>query len=136
MKAPFTEIVLSFTSEQPTEVSLCHSTTNLVTTEPGTLPVILMKVAVTIVGSSSTAADGTEREQSLISNSEGTRAHYHNKPTPTTHKHMLGMKVAWGDWFHANFGWFFDLPKATSPTSNGARSIAPDNDDVPTIDMV
>ena len=62
VKAPFTEIVLSSSLEQPTEVSLCHSTTNPVTTVPGTLPVILMKVAVTIVGSSSTAADGTERE--------------------------------------------------------------------------
>ena len=122
-------------------MSLCHSTTNPVTTVPlETLPVILMKVAVTIVGSSSTAADGTEREQSFISNSAGTiitRAHYHNKPTPMTHKHMLGMKVAWGDWFHAHcIGWFFDLPKATSPAGDGSRSIAPDDDDVPTIDMV
>ena len=67
VKSPFTEIVFSFTSEQPTEVSLCHSTSNPVTTELGTLPVILMVVAVTDGGSSSTAADGTEREQSLIS---------------------------------------------------------------------
>ena len=45
---------------------------------------------------SSTAADGTEREQSLISNSGGTiitRTHYHNKPSTPTHM---------SDWFHAH----------------------------------
>ena len=75
----------------------------------------MMVVAVTVGGSSSTGADGTEREQSLMSNSGGTiitRAHNHNKPTPTTHKHMLGMKVAWGDWFHAHcIGWFLTYLK-------------------------
>ena len=60
MKAPFTDTLSSSSSEQPTEVSLCHSTTNPVTTEPlGTLPVMVMVVAVTVGVSSSTGAGGT-----------------------------------------------------------------------------
>ena len=135
MKAPFTEIVLPFTLEQPTEVSLCHSTTNSVTTEPlETLPVILMVVGVTDGGSSSTGADGTEREQSLISNSGGTiitRAHYHNKPSTPTHILTHGMKLAWviGS-MHTG------LPKATSPADTGGLGRTVDDDDVPETDMV
>ena len=60
MKAPFTDTLSSSSSEQPTEVSLCHSTTNPVTTEPlGTLPVMVMVVAVTVGVSLSTGAGGT-----------------------------------------------------------------------------
>ena len=55
-----TERVSSSSSEQPTEVSLCHLTSNPVTTVPlGTLPVIVMVVDVTDVVSASTAAEGT-----------------------------------------------------------------------------
>ena len=60
VKAPFTVILSSSSSEQPTEVSLCHSTTNPVTTEPlGTLSVMVMVVAVTVGVSLSTGAGGT-----------------------------------------------------------------------------
>ena len=57
-------MVSSSSSEQPTEVSLCHLTSNPVTTEPlGTLPVIVMAVDEGDVVSESSAADGAEREK-------------------------------------------------------------------------
>ena len=50
----------SSSSEQPTEVSLCHLTSNPVTTEPlGTLPVKMMAVDEGDVVPERTAADGT-----------------------------------------------------------------------------
>ena len=59
-KAPVSEMVSSSSSEQPTEVSLCHLTSNSVTTEPlGTLPVIVMAVDEGDVVPVRTAADGT-----------------------------------------------------------------------------
>ena len=53
-------MVSSSSSEQPTEVSLCHLTSNPVTTVPlGTLPVIVMAVDEGDVVPERTAADGT-----------------------------------------------------------------------------
>ena len=58
-------------SEQPIEVSLCHFTTNVVTTEPaGTLPVIVIVVSVTVGGVLRTGADGTMKTFSVMTNSK------------------------------------------------------------------
>ena len=63
-------MVSSSLSEQPTEVSLCHLTSNPVTTESlGTLPVIMMAVDEGDVVPESSAADGTEREKLGVYNS-------------------------------------------------------------------
>ena len=57
-------MVPSSSSEQPTEVSLCHLTSNPVTTVPlGTLPVIVMAVVEGDVVPERTAADDTERKK-------------------------------------------------------------------------
>ena len=54
----------SSSSEQPTEVSLCHLTSNPVTTVPlGTLLVIIMVVDEGNMVPERTAVDGTEREE-------------------------------------------------------------------------
>ena len=61
-------IVCSSSSEQPTEVYLCHLIWNQVTTVPlGILPVMVMAVdVVNDVVLERTAADGTEREKNEI----------------------------------------------------------------------